>query len=58
MILHYEEGPDSLDIKLGDRWVLAVRGEPLEVTEEEAGLLLALPGWEEVPSVKDPEEGN
>ena len=46
--VRYTEGPDVVDIKLPSRWLEAIRGEVVEVTEDEAELLLAL-GWEVHP---------
>lgn len=55
--LIYSDGPDALDVKLPDRWLSVLRGESVDVTEEEAALLLILPGWETVPaSTPTPEE--
>lgn len=49
MIMHYLTGPDAVSVKLPNRWLDANRGEPVEVSEEEALLLIPL-GWEEAPA--------
>ena len=56
MILKFTEGPGALDIKLPDRWLHVVRGESVEVTEEEAILLLEFPGWEAILELPPSEE--
>ena len=52
----YVGGIDAVDVKLPSRWLFGcVRGVPVEVTEEEADRLLAIPGWESAP-IPHPEE--
>ena len=56
MLIRYTEGPPVLDLKLPDRWLYVHRDEDVEVTEEEAPLLLSLPGWETTPTPTPSEE--
>jgi len=64
MMIVYAVGPDGLDIKLPTRWLEATRGEPVEVSEEEAEKLLVHPEWEAfvpektTPKKSKPEEAN
>lgn len=45
--VQYVGGRDAVDVKLPSRWLLGVvRGESVEVTDDEAARLLAIPGWE------------
>lgn len=57
MIVTYEGGLDSVDVKLPTRWLFGVnRGDTVEVTPEESELLLIIPGWkpEQVPTTPTP----
>lgn len=54
--VRFTEGPPVLDMKLPDRWLLVHRGKEVEVTEDEAELLLTLPGWEATPKPPPPSE--